>query len=63
MKNKTCDNCYNNVRPTVDILLPMDKCLEDDTEYGGKSTKEFWDNNGKNCPFWHEKMKSNYHRR
>jgi hypothetical protein len=54
---KNCDNCYNNVRPTVGRILPMDECLADESIIGGQSTKVYWDNNGKDCPHWQEKMK------
>ena len=57
---KTCDNCYNNVRPTVGRILPMDECLEHDPEIG-EDTSSFWKGNGAHdgiqCPHWHERMK------
>ena len=58
---KTCDNCYNNVCPRLDRILPMDECLEHNPDFG-QSTTEWWENDGVNkdgkpCPFWHEKMK------
>ena len=59
MTKQTCENCYNHVCPTVGILIPMYKCIADDSEYGGKSTQGYQEANGIGCPDWHEKMRIN----
>lgn len=57
---KTCDNCYNNFRPTLDRIVPMDECLEHNPDFG-VDTSSFWEGNGTHdgiqCPHWHERMK------
>ena len=57
---KTCENCYNNVRPTIGRILPTDECLEHNPDYGQEyDTTKYWEANGEGCPKWHEKMRIN----
>lgn len=57
-KKQTCDNCYNNIRPTVGRLVPTDECLEHNPDFG-VDTSAYWEANGTGCPSWQPKTKFN----
>jgi hypothetical protein len=62
-QGKTCNNCYNNIRGSASRFT-MDHCMEAKTEEnpGGQTTEACYQNNGKDCPCWHEQMKTNWRR-